>query len=295
MPRGGYISAKPGTRTLEGGYRKRVKNAAAEGKERPARGKPAPRSVPLGAWMEAQLGELSMGSAGAAKVDRVRTRECECCEEARAPAQLDLQPEPDQDLREAELGQRVLPANALGPVTPFHKLSARERNRGIQGMKYDDGPHYAWLDKEQEEEPAPVQGWSKSEAPPSPATVIDSAIGLQDEPAKIVIIGGGPHALAALASLKEDSLQTEDAGSRASCRPAARAQGTALALTSHCRLTRRIRPGVSYHRDLRGRSWFALHAGVEHSLRRPGDQPPALACNRSPHGLRPYRASRLCH
>ena len=129
-----------------------------------------------------------MGSAGAAKVDRVRTREGECCEEARAPAHLDLQPEPDQDLRaEAELGQRVLPANALGPVTPFHELSARERNRGIQGFKYDDGPHYAWLEKEQEEKPAPVQGWSKSEAPPRPATVIDSAIGLQDEPAKIVM------------------------------------------------------------------------------------------------------------
>ena len=124
-----------------------------------------------------------------------------------APAQQNLQPTPE--LRDGSLGQRVLAASALGPVTPTHMLSARGWVGGwvggLRGLKYEDGPHYAWLDASEQKPPVHVQGWSKREAPASPPSVIHADISLQDEPADVVIVGGGPHALAALASLNEGS------------------------------------------------------------------------------------------
>ena len=121
------------------------------------------------------------------------------------PAPQDLQPA--SELGDGALGQRVLAATALGPVTPAHMLSARGWVGGwvggLRGLKYEDGPHYAWLDASKQELPVHVQGWSKREA--SPASVIHADISLQDEPAEVVIVGGGPHALAALAALDEGS------------------------------------------------------------------------------------------
>ena len=43
-------------------------------------------------------------------------------------------------------------------------------------------------------------------------SVIDDDIGLNDESASIVIVGGGPHALAALAALHEGSLAFQQYG-----------------------------------------------------------------------------------
>ena len=43
-------------------------------------------------------------------------------------------------------------------------------------------------------------------------SVIDDDIGLSDERATIVIVGGGPHALAALAALHEGSLAYQQYG-----------------------------------------------------------------------------------
>ena len=236
MPKGGFVSAAPRRHAVDGGYRKRIVENAAEGKVKTARGKaapppppaplgawletqlselrmggPPPSPPPLGAWLEMQFSELSMGGAGGAQDDRHV-----------APAQQDLQPAPE--LRDGALGQRVLAADALGPVTPAHMMSARGWVGGwvggLRGLKYEDGPHYAWLDASEQELPVRVQGWSKREAPASPASVIHAGIlppaapgifnctevvSLQEEPAEVVIVGGGPHALAALAALDEGS------------------------------------------------------------------------------------------
>ena len=197
MPKGGFASAVPRRHAIDGGYRKRAAVETTEGRVRPARGKatPPPAAPPpasIGAWLEMQLSELSMGGTGEAQD---------------APAQQNLQPAPE--LRDGSLGQRVLAASALGPVTPTHMLSARGWvggwAGGLRGLKYEDGPHYAWLDASEKKPPVHVQGWSKREAPASPPSVIHADIGLQDEPADVVIVGGGPHALAALASLNEGS------------------------------------------------------------------------------------------
>ena len=64
--------------------------------------------------------------------------------------------------------------------------------------------------------PAPAKGgWPKSckicDAPFT--SVIDDDIGDSDETASVCIIGGGPHALAALAALHEGSLSFEQFGS----------------------------------------------------------------------------------
>ena len=157
-------------------------------------------------------------------------------ETARAREQQEPQPEPelwqepeDQPLptHTEGLGQCVLPADALGPVTPQHKLPPREQWRGLYGKKYEDGPHYAWLEVDQELERnararrtggarASEAPWSEREAPASPASVIDSAAAVQDEPAEIIIIGGGPHALAALAALNDGSHLKDGTGACAS-------------------------------------------------------------------------------
>ena len=168
---------------------------AAEGKVRsPWRSKAAPLPASLGPWLETQLSELSMGGARGVQDHRHVV-----------PAPQDLQPA--SELGDGALGQRVLAATALGPVTPAHMLSARGWVGGwvggLRGLKYEDGPHYAWLDASKQELPVHVQGWSKREA--SPASVIHADISLQDEPAEVVIVGGGPHALAALAALDEGS------------------------------------------------------------------------------------------
>ena len=168
---------------------------AAEGKVRsPWRSKAAPLPASLGPWLETQLSELSMGGARGVQDHRHVV-----------PTPQDLQPA--SELGDGALGQRVLAATALGPVTPAHMLSARGWVGGwvggLRGLKYEDGPHYAWLDASKQELPVHVQGWSKREA--SPASVIHADISLQDEPAEVVIVGGGPHALAALAALNEGS------------------------------------------------------------------------------------------
>ena len=93
-------------------------------------------------------------------------------------------------------------------------LSTAEKDFASRGQKYGDGPYYAWLKakpKTDREMMLPVQSWSKREEPGSPVSVIHPNIGNQDEPAEVVIIGGGPHALAALAALNEDSLLKDDA------------------------------------------------------------------------------------
>ena len=43
-----------------------------------------------------------------------------------------------------------------------------------------------------------------------PTSVMDDNIGLEDESASVVIVGGGPHALAALAALEGLGLQQSD-------------------------------------------------------------------------------------
>ena len=110
------------------------------------------------------------------------------------------QPEADR-----ELGQRTLGAGALGTVI----RKAIRTDTVSRGHKYDSGPRYAWLEAEKARA-VHVQGWAKSEAPGSPLTVVDPDLDLRrDEPADVVIIGGGPHALAALAALNEGALGTD--------------------------------------------------------------------------------------
>ena len=122
--------------------------------------------------------------------------------------------------------------------------------------------------------------WSEPCTQDDPITSIMDDIGLDNESFSVVIVGGGPHALAALAALAshEDGM-VGPAGSRptALAHPASSSHGTCV------------------HRSLCDRSWLALHAVVEQALRGPGDQPPALACLRSPCGLRAKGAGQLCH
>ena len=96
---------------------------------------------------------------------------------------------------------------AVGYLT--HGLHGRKRIMASRGMKYEDGPHYSWLPAAHEQVTCtpPTQDWSDTELPTpyaskAPATpVTESDI----ESAEVVIVGGGPHALAALAALSEDS------------------------------------------------------------------------------------------
>ena len=64
-------------------------------------------------------------------------------------------------------------------------------------------------------EPAEKHGKSEKSCPKCDApvaSVMDDNVGLRDESASIVIVGGGPHALAALAALHEGSLAFQQYG-----------------------------------------------------------------------------------
>ena len=167
---------------------------------------------------ETQLDELDGAQAECATGDS---------EAARAPAQPQPQPAPElwpelraearhQPMANGDLGQRTLAKGALGTVTPSSMLSAKQRGLASHGriLRPGAGPHYSWLNAEQapKRPEVPVQAWSKIETPGSPTSVIRADIGLPDELAEVVIVGGGPHALAALAALNEGSLLKEDTG-----------------------------------------------------------------------------------
>ena len=90
--------------------------------------------------------------------------------------------------------------------------------RKFPNRNYQPGPRYAWLDQSAREfSPTPQRkgsSWDEREAPASPATVIDDADAIvQDEPAEVVITGGGPHALAALSALSADHSLVKSDGS----------------------------------------------------------------------------------
>ena len=175
-------------------------------------------------WTLDQLIETQLKNGGAGGVN---THEGEHGSKIpSAAAQQEIQPVPElpqeprhQPRADGALGQRTLAPGALGSVIPTRMSSARHEY--LRPAHQSRVPHYAWLEVEQER-PVQVQGWSKREVPTSPVSVIDSDIGFQDEPAEIVIIGGGPHALAALAALNEGSLQKDDTGSCCLCGPPCR-------------------------------------------------------------------------
>ena len=124
----------------------------------------------------------------------------------------------------------------------------------------------------------------------------------------MLIIGGGPHALAVLSALHEkslafaqfasdpvfnqrvgiDSLQKIGTGARASLEQRA---GTAVSVGSHlrCNPTRSLLRACS----VRHGSRHGLHRGLEQALRGAGDQSPTLARLRAPAGLRAVGAREL--
>ena len=141
--------------------------------------------------------------------------------------------------KKGELG--ALPVDALGSAAPLadvavsQGLNSASRRVFAQGHKYQEGPRYSWLEPAKCKK-APVcknQGWDncelasgkhttpvltrpRADAPGTPASVIDvtdeeSAAEVQapDVQAEVVIVGGGPHALAALAALNEGAEQKE--------------------------------------------------------------------------------------
>ena len=61
-----------------------------------------------------------------------------------------------------------------------------------------------------------LQSRSKSGCPKpcceTPTSIMDADLGLDDDSASIVIVGGGPHALAALAALQEKTLAFQQYG-----------------------------------------------------------------------------------
>jgi hypothetical protein len=183
---------------------------------------------------------------------------------------------------EGELG--YLRSGALGSVTTTEKMDAEGKvmpglhggngsERVRRGHKYADGPQYAWLEAGQAG-PASGQDWSKSEVAPSPCacespmSVMDVDVDLPDESAaEVVIVGGGPHALAALAALNEGSLEKDSTGTRSLLRPPCRVPSH---FTSHESAVSPYLIGVGVPcRSLRDRPRRALHAFVERSLWRP--------------------------
>ena len=191
MPRGGFISDKPRSKAVHGKPCQRY--AECEDKKKGPRSKPAPRNT-LGGWfdecVEAQLGKQPAGS--------VR-------EAAPAPAQQeDMQPVSVH----RDVGRHGNAVDALGPTCPVPLTAQEQLRMRYATLNYARQPHYAWLEQKHEK-PVHVQAWSKSEAPASPSSVIDSDVTLRDEPVEVVIVGGGPHALAVLAALNEGSLKKD--------------------------------------------------------------------------------------
>ena len=186
MPRGGYVAAKPNIKAVHG---KPCQRYACDEKAKRPRTKAAPRNT-LGCWFdEAQLDEQPAESE-------------RCSEAAPAPVQQDHQPR--STVRDVgRLGNAV---DALGPTCPIPLTPQEQLRMRYATLNYARQPHYAWLEQKHEK-PVHVQAWSKSEAPTSPSSVIDSHTSVRDEPAEVVIVGGGPHALAALAALNDGSLQ----------------------------------------------------------------------------------------
>ena len=117
----------------------------------------------------------------------------------------------------AELGTRFATLGDLGTVAV--DTTAKDSHfRKFPNRNYQPGPRYAWLDQSAREfSPTPQRkgsSWDEREAPASPASVIDDADAIvQDEPAEVVIIGGGPHALAALSALSADHSLVKSDGS----------------------------------------------------------------------------------
>lgn len=126
----------------------------------------------------------------------------------------------------------ALPPDALGSAIPTEKMEAEGiLMNGLhdgswrvvkRGAFSPDGPHYSWLQSanEQVQFTPPKQAWSKTELPArareAPVTsVMDAEIDL----AAVVIVGGGPHALAALSALNEGSIEKDAKGSRCPLQP----------------------------------------------------------------------------
>ena len=150
--------------------------------------------------IEMQYGQLERGGDVGVKRDCERPSS-DCC-----PFRRELAP----SVNAGELGQRTLAAGALGSAT-----ANRLRHDTViaaKGVMYGEGPRYTWLREEERKMSETSAAWSKSKTPASPSSVMDFDIGLQDESAEVVIIGGGPHALAALAALNEDSILKGDTG-----------------------------------------------------------------------------------
>ena len=158
-----------------------------------------------------------------------------------------------QTRAEGELG--ALADDALGAKAPVadvavsQGLATASRRVFAQDKKYQEGPRYSWLEPAQTK-PVCMQGWDKCElpkpdsdapgtpvltrprtdAPGSPESVMAAEVDLQDESAEVVIVGGGPHALAALAALNEGAPQKE--GSGWCCRACLRRALTTVWLTT---------------------------------------------------------------
>jgi hypothetical protein len=106
-----------------------------------------------------------------------------------------------------------LDTGALGSVVQDDKIRSFSE-ASWQRKKYEDGPHYSWLKASQPRSPSspPKQAWCTTEPSMprhSPTSIreapIPSNMEASVESAEVVIVGGGPHALAALAALTEDS------------------------------------------------------------------------------------------
>lgn len=132
-------------------------------------------------------------------------------------AAIGYQPRPG-----GELG--ALAPDALGSVIPIDKKAAPGLHGGtaysvMRGMGRDkeDGPQYSWLQPAHEQVRLTPRNevWTKTTpctcVAPSPKSVILDCSDI--ETADVIIVGGGPHALAALHALTEDAKD----GTKGSC------------------------------------------------------------------------------
>ena len=145
----------------------------------------------------------------------------------------------------------------------------------------------------------------------APVTSVMNDIGL--ESVDIVIVGGGPHALAALSALRDGSLDEEGQGSPdgsdSSCTLGTGLRALPLLLSNktcvcracwicHDALTNMnaiMCAVVPSSRSMRTRPWLALYGLLEQTDRCPGNPAPSFARPRPPCGLRTRSAPRIRH
>lgn len=85
------------------------------------------------------------------------------------------------------------------------KEQRRRQRARVDGETIMEGPKFAWLNA-RTDLPAYMPTWNKSENAAGFIAETEVISGVQDERAEVIIVGGGPHALAALAALHDDGL-----------------------------------------------------------------------------------------